>query len=156
MTNVDLFAEDQGHARIVGEIRAKLQPMPDVLVVATDASCKGANARVRAVRDAAGTLTDRLVCAIPDPHVERWLLVDAHAFKRVLGKGCSAPDQKCERDRYKELLARAVERTGRRPPLGGIEYAADLIEAMNLTHVRQNDVSLGRFLEDLEAQLRRL
>ncbi len=193
MIKVDLFAEDQGHVRIVGEliravagrlgtpihlvtrttrggygrvigsvrqyareINATLQPMPDVLVVATDANCKGANARVKAVRDVVGDLTDRLVCAIPDPHVERWLLVDAHAFKAVLGKGCSAPDHKCERDRYKELLARAVESAGPRPPLGGIEYAADLITAMNLTDVRQNDASLGRFLDELEARLRQL
>lgn len=193
MINVHLFAEDEGHVRIVGElikavgdrvgaairldtrtarggygrvigavrqytgeVARKFQSMPDVLVVATDANCRGYAERLRAIRTVTSLLADRFVCAVPDPHVERWLLVDAHAFKQVLGKGCAAPPVKCERDLYKELLARAVTDTGRRPPLGGIEYAADLIRSMDLINVRQNDASLGRFLDDLESRLRPL
>ncbi len=193
MIDLRLFAEDQGHEAIVGELvrriareagvaadvrpeavrggyghtiaalrdyvrRVRLtdRPMPDLLVVATDANCRGYADRLRAVRAAAGTLSDRLVCAIPDPHVERWLLVDSHAFKTVLGRGCSAPDQKCDRDRYKERLAQAVKQTGRRVEVGGLEHAPELIAAMDLDTVRRNDASLGRFVEELEASLRPL
>ena len=49
-----------------------------------------------------------VIYAIPDPHIERWLLLDSAAFKKVLDKGCSAPTQKCERGLYKRLLLQAV------------------------------------------------
>jgi hypothetical protein len=191
MIDVHLFAEDQGHEVIVGELVRKvaagagvqvdtspenvrggygravaalrqyvrkvglgIRPLPDILVVATDANCKGHADRVRAIREASGHLVDRLVCAIPDPHVERWLLVDSHSFKLVLGRGCAAPDQKCDRDRYKELLARAVEGTGRRVEVGGLEHAAALVQAIDLRHAQQLDPSLGRFVEELESAFR--
>ena len=35
-----------------------------------------------------------VVLAVPDPHVERWLLLDGAAFKAAVGHGCDAPDQK--------------------------------------------------------------
>ncbi len=52
------------------------------------------------------------IYAIPDPHLERWLLLDSAAFKHVLGRGCSAPDQKCEKERYKQLLIQAILEAG--------------------------------------------
>jgi hypothetical protein len=90
-----------------------------------------------------------MVCAIPDPHIERWLLLDSAAFKSIFGRGCKAPDQKCERDRYKRLLSEAVQATGVVPPLGGIEYAEDIVTAMDLGKMENTNASLGRFLKDL-------
>jgi hypothetical protein len=55
---------------------------------------------------------------VPDPHIERWLLLDSQAFKEVLHRGCSAPDQKCDRDRYKLLLDEAVRAAEVEPLLG--------------------------------------
>jgi len=69
---------------------------------------------------------------------------------RLAGKGCSAPDQKCDRDRYKALLASAVRDAGVIPLIGGIEHAEEIIGAMNLQRMRQADKSLGRLLEELE------
>ena len=46
----------------------------------------------------------RLEGQVPNPHVERWLLLDGAAFKAAVGHGCDAPDQKCDRGRYKERL----------------------------------------------------
>ena len=137
------------------EIDEKSQPMPDVLVVAADANCRGYAERLRAIREAVGHLSDRLVCAIPDPHVERWLLVDGHAFKAALGRGCAAPDQKCDRDRYKELLIQAVLDAGRPALLDGLEHAVGIVRAMDFPTARRTDPSLGRFLQDLESMLGR-
>ena len=87
--------------------------------------------------------------AVPDPHIERWLLLDGSAFKTVFGKGCEAPDQKCDRDRYKGLLIQAILATGRLPNLGGIEYAKDIVLQMDIHRASGLDKSFRRFVEDL-------
>ena len=87
--------------------------------------------------------------AIPDPHIERWLLLDSAAFKAVLGRGCEVPQQKCERKRFKRLLLEAVRTAGVTPPLGGIEYTEKLVNAMDLRRLESADESLGRMLKDL-------
>jgi hypothetical protein len=114
-----------GHGRairelreFVRELRAGASALPDLLVVAVDANCKGYGDRRKEIDGAVGELKDWTVCAVPDPHVERWLLVDSAAFKAVLGRGCSAPDQKCDRDRYKQLLRAAVSDAGLSPLFG--------------------------------------
>ena len=43
-----------------------------------------------------------VILAPPDPHVERWLLLDGAAYKAVFGKGCDTPDLKCDRNHYKQ------------------------------------------------------
>lgn len=138
-------------------VRRGRQPIPDVLVVATDADRSGHAERLRAIRDAAGAeLADRLVCAIPEPHVERWLLVDGRAFRVAVGRGCSAPDQKWGRDRYKQLLAQAVRDAGRPVVLEGLEHAGAIVAAMDLQAAAQADDQLGKFLDSLRSALARL
>ena len=143
-------------ARFDAACRQRRERLPDVLVVAIDANCHGRNQRKQLVEHRAGQLIDRLVCAIADPHIERWLLLDGEAFKTVLGRGCQAPDMKCEKDRYKQLLAGEVRRTGIEPLLGGIEYAEDLAEQINLQRVGANDEGLRHFVEDFRSGLRRV
>ena len=87
--------------------------------------------------------------ATPDPHIERWLLLDGSAFKAVFGKGCEAPDQKCDRDRYKQLLIEAIRGTGHLPTLGGIEYAKDILIHMDIHRAARADKSFQRFVEEL-------
>lgn len=69
--------------------------------------------------------------------------------------GCDAPDKKCERDRYKKLLSEAIKTTGIVPPLGGIEYAEDIVNAMDLEQMEQANASFGRFLKDLRNVFKR-
>ncbi len=64
-----------------------------------------------------------MVLAVPDPHIERWLLLDGVAFKAVFGRGCDAPDMKCSRDKYKRNLIKSIRNTGVIPNLGKIKYA---------------------------------
>ena len=114
-----------------------------------DANCQGYLERRQDLESAAGPCGCPVVYAIPEPHVERWLLVDSAAFRAVLGKGCDAPKQKCERKRYKRLLLDAVRAAGVTPLLGGIEYTEDLVKAMHLPFLESEGESLGRLIKDL-------
>lgn len=150
-----------GHGQVISEFKAYLrglrrgeEPLPDLLIVATDANCKGYAERRREAEDANERYKDITIYAIPDPHVERWLLLDSSAFKSVFGKGCDAPDQKCKRDRYKTLLREAIRQAGVIPPLGGMEYAEDIVNAMDLQRMEKANASLGKFLKDLGGKFR--
>lgn len=138
--------------RYVRDIDRGVCSPPDLLVVATDSNCKGRTERSNALAAATTGCVCPILHAIPDPHIERWLLQDSTAFKRVFGKGCSAPDHKCERGRYKSLLLEAVRDAGIWPPLGGVEYAGDLAREMDLDAIR--DDSLRRFVDDIRRVFR--
>ena len=144
----------RGHGKVIAELNDYMRdlrrqggPWPDLIVVATDANCKGINERTREIggRDEPAPM----ILAIPDPHIERWLLLDGAAFKTVFGKGCDAPDQKCDRNRYKQRLIEAIHATGTMPILGGIEYAEDIVQQININRVTQVDRSFRRFVEEL-------
>lgn len=128
--------------------------LPDALIVAVDANCRGIEERLKAIDAIAPELAGRIVHAIADPHIERWMLLDGAAFKVVVGKGCSAPDQKCAKDRYKKLLAEAVVECGVRPLLGGIEYAEELADAMDLRRAARQDAGVRRFLGEWQTFLK--
>lgn len=143
----------RGHGRVVLEYERFLQdlkrqgaPFPDLIVVATDANCKGLNERTKEL-DLASPAP--VVLAIPDPHIERWLLIDGAAFREVFGRGCGAPDQKCSRDRYKQRLINEIRNAGVIPSLGGIEFAQDIVDAMDIERAARSDASFKRFIEDI-------
>ena len=143
-----------GHGKVIAELNDYMRdlkrqggPWPDLVVVATDANCKGLNERTREIGGREEPAP--MILAIPDPHIERWLLLDGAAFKAVFGKGCDAPDQKCDRDRYKQQLIKAIHATGTIPILGGIEYAEDIVQQININRVAQVDRSFRRFVEEL-------
>jgi hypothetical protein len=146
----------RGHGAVVHELKQFLRDLqlgrdslPDLIVVATDANCKGMVERLRQVTEVTGKIAARTVCAVPDPHIERWLLIDSAAFKAVFNRGCDAPDLKCERARYKSILIDAIRAAGVSPSLGGIEFADDIVQAMDLGRAAAADTSLGRLIEEL-------
>lgn len=150
------YSVRRGHGKVITELRQYRrdlqrgrEPLPDLIIVGTDGNCKRFLERRKEVDGAIADFRDWVICAIPEPHVERWLLVDSAAFRAVLGKGCALPDQKCDKDRYKHLLLEAIRSAGIRPLFGGIEHAADLVGAMNLQRAEQADNSLGRLLKAL-------
>jgi len=149
-----------GHGTVARELKGFLKELgtddtfrPDLVVVATDANCKGLRSRTKELREVTGETSVEVVLAVPDPHIERWLLVDGAAFKAALGKGCRAPDEKCERARYKKRLLEAVLGTGIEPVLGGIEFAEDIVSHMDLDRIR--DSSLKEFIKSTRAVLKR-
>jgi hypothetical protein len=129
--------------------------LPDLIIVATDGNCKKYLKRKQEVDQIIPQeIKSRTVCAIPDPHIERWLLLDSSAFRVALGKGCSKPPKKCERDRYKTMLIEAIQNTGRSPLIGGIEHAEAIVNSMDLDRMEREDKSLGKFLKDLQSKFR--
>ena len=140
------FLRDLGRGRL---------PQPDSLVVVLDANCLGYNERKQVMNravEAHPRFQQIISYAIPDPHIERWMLVDEGAFRTVFGRGCTLPALRCAKDEYKRLLLKEIRASGIEPILGGEEYAEDIVNAMNLGHVEVSEPSLGRFLRALKAQ----
>ena len=149
----------RGHGRVVQELDRYLRDLarggerPDLIIVGTDANCRGLNERVREIGSPDAPAS--IVLAIPDPHIERWLLLDGAAFRRVFGRGCDAPDRKCSRDLYKQRLIQAIHAAGTIPTLGGIEFAEDIVQHMDVERAVRADRSLERFVGELRSAFRR-
>lgn len=130
-----------------------LEEYHDGLVVAADCNCKGVNDRLAEFRGIEERLpTGILICyALPDPHIERWFLLDPTAFERVFGSRCTLPRYKCERDYYKMLVSREIRTAGINPILSGNEWVTDIVEASDLEAWRVRGDELGRFVGDLHS-----
>ncbi len=100
-------------------------------------------------------LADRAVAASPDPHIERWFLADLESFHKVVGTRPTVAKRKCDRIYYKNILREAVKAADNPSTLGGIEYADELVEAMDLYRASKAVPSLGRFIDELRARLQR-
>lgn len=123
--------------------------LPDILVVAADANCHGLLAKKKAIRRRLKTeLKDRTVLAVPDPHVERWYLSDPQVFKQVVGVQPRAEQRKCERKRYKQMLAKAVRDGGHPAILGGIEFAKELADNMDFHRAGRAEPGFKQFVSD--------
>lgn len=125
---------------------------PDAIVAAIDANCKGYNEKKREIDEKIPLLIKSsipVIHAIPDPHIERWMLIDSHAFKKVFGAGCSAPTNKCEKGLYKKILADSITQAGGNTLLGGMEYSQDIVENMDINRIQNLDESLKKFAEEL-------
>ena len=94
------------------------------------------------------------VLASPDPHIEKWYMADTAAFERVVGSRPRLGKKKCDKDRYKAMLAKAIRDAGRPLTLGGIEFAPDLVRESDLYQAGKTDKSLKRFCDELRTALR--
>ncbi len=150
-----------GHGTVKRELKQFINDIlrdrtgpPDLIIVATDANCMGFNRREKEITAITNKVTLRIICAIPEPHIERWFLIDSLAFKKAAGKGCGAPDKKCERSRYKNLLIQNIVDAGIIPSFGGIEFADAIVEEMDLPGAARFDHSFERFISELRAVFR--
>jgi len=135
---------------LLKDISGGREYLPDLIVIATDSNCIGMNQRLKQIKKIVPVNMSELVSyMVPSPHIERWLLLDAEAFKKVLGRGCQAPDMKCKRDRYKNLMANAVRDAGVPPLLGGLEYADDIISHIDIDRCMRMDKSFEKALKEL-------
>lgn len=129
--------------------------LPDILVVAADANCQGLAVKKRAIRQRLETpFRDRTVLAVPDPHVERWYLSDRQGFKQVVGIQPPAERRKCERERYKRMLAQAVRDGGHPAILGGIEFAKELAESIDFYRAGRAEPGFKQFVSDAVSAFR--
>jgi hypothetical protein len=147
-----------GHGRVMQELTAYLRTAPasaDLLVVAIDANCarwNKARSDIEAVIDP--SRFPRRVVACPDPHVERWLMADPASLAQALGVKVAPGRRKCERDRYEDMLRRALRAAGYRVTLGGAEFAGEIAEQMDLFRAAKAEPSLGHCIDGLRQALR--
>ena len=134
------------------ELLHNQEELPHLIIVGIDGNCMRPPAREREINQVLSGFADFAISAIPDPHIERWLLLDAEAFKTVFGSGCLTPDRKCERDRYKRLLMNAIYEVGANPTLVGTQHVAALVNAMNFQRIARRSDSLGRLFKALQQQ----
>jgi hypothetical protein len=156
-----------GHGRAVTEFKAWQRAVssgrglafeiPDLLVLVIDANCSGWTH----VRRELEQTVDRQVfprCAIgcPDPHVERWCLADPGAIQEVLETSAPEDPGKCERHLYKQLLRQTIRSAGQPILTSEMEYAPDLVAAMDLFRAGKNQPSLRHFTEEIRNALQSL
>lgn len=147
-----------GHGKMLTELEAYQkavrghQPgldVPDILVVARDTNCERfARARQTVTDKIEQTVFPVFAIACPDPHIERWYLADPTSFQHVVGTDPRPGRRKCKRDLYKRKLADAVRKGGHPSTLEGIEFAPDLVKAMDLYRAGRNESSLQHFIDD--------
>ncbi len=152
-----------GHGRVMTELalyqraivkEVALTELPDILIVAIDANCKRLNkARNEIEKNLAPQIMGNAVIACPDPHIEKWYLADPVSFYQVVGKQPKAEKTKCERDRYKAILSETIRTAGHPLTLGGIEFAEDLVNAMDFYRAGKHDRSFGAFFDDLNGRI---
>ncbi len=155
-----------GEARALDEMAAAQRvlasgglaaPLADLFLVGIDGNCTSANEKRKQIRlRSLPAFADRLVVACPDPHIEKWYMADPESFERVVEARPRLGPEKCKRDHYKRLLASTVRGAGHPALLGGIEFAADLVIAMDLHRAGRADAALGQFVGELRGALQRL
>jgi len=155
-----------GKGRVLTELRRYLRdaqagrvPMHPVLVVAIDGNCatyQVKRTQIEQLKDRSG-YPGELVCAVPDPHIERWYLADVEGFQlAIVGSQPPAlPAYKCERGRYKQAIGQALRSAGIEAQLDIPGYAAEIVAQMNLHRAGQMDTAFKHFVADLRATLKR-
>jgi len=137
------------------DIQKRVEPMPDVLVVVTDGNCQKemqVRKRIQGLTSKYSFPDECVVCAIPNPHIERWYLEDQQALTGVISR--SKPKKlryKCERDWYKQALVEAIRKAGIEPLLGGAEYGDEIARMLNPSKL---DRSFRNFWDELRRVLK--
>jgi len=130
------------------------KPVPDLLVAVVDTNCSTWHEERSHVTDCINTqLFPQFVVGCPDPHVERWCIADPEGFRKVVGTPPPPDPEKCERNVYKKLLRDAIRDAGHQILTDEMEFAPDIVEAMDLFNAGKNQPSLKHFVNELGAQM---
>lgn len=130
---------------------------PDLVIVVRDGNCIGYRRRQNEVMRHVPKDISNLVCAlIPDPHIERWAMIDPRAFKEVVGTGCQLPNLKCGKNEYKRLLRDTFRALGVNYALGGLEVAGPIGKSMDISVNGLHDESFNSAISNVRAQLARI
>lgn len=156
-------------SRVIAEFRNFLKDArrlgnagADLIVVSIDGNCKGYNDRVKQLSRylrPTDWFQSRILYAVPDPHIERWYLMDQKAFKEgiEIDKPPEMPPYKCKKGHYKQILHRAFRDAGIQSLLGGPEYAEKIIgNIADLKLFAQKNTGLEKFIQDLQKGFREL
>ena len=119
----------------------------DVIIIVKDANCQRWQDIKRWITSKFKQINT--IFAIPEPHIEKWYLIDPSAIKKIIGHGYTTPSGKCDRDYYKQELFKAIRQAGIIPPLGGIEYANDIVDYINIDKMDWGDRSFLSFMSEM-------
>jgi hypothetical protein len=153
----------RGGYRIIKEFKKflkdtiKIEPSEiDFLVIAVDGNCKGYRDRVKELEKSIRPnhpFKDRVVYAVPDPHIERWYIMDQRAFKEGVGlnRAPDMPQYKCKKAYYKQILNQALKESNVNSLLTGAEYAERIVENIqDLESFSRQNSGCQTFIEDLK------
>ena len=132
-------------------------PAEDVLIVGSDSNCNGFAKRRSQLNAAAKDVPySTIMTAIPDPHIERWYLLDNKALANAAGVPVQAvpPAAKCDKGHYKKLLKDSFAQHNLSPPLGGAEYGPSIAATMDLYAAGVADHSLRDFVNQVRNWLK--
>lgn len=145
--------------QFIADSKKDPQLKADLLVVGSDANCKGfATRRDWIMKQTAKADYQDVITAIPDPHIERWYLLDLVALSKAAETPLqgSPPAYKCAKDHYKKLLRDDFKGSGIEPPFGGVEYGQLLARQMDLYAADKQDRGLADFLNTFQSWLKRI
>lgn len=130
---------------------------PDLLLVLGDSNCHSFQERKKEIISTVdNNIFPFIVVGCPDPHVEKWLLIDQHALSVVFGVSMDISLDKCKRDYYINELQKIIRLAGWPMTLEGIEYSQDIIGKLDFPRAEQNDNSFKEFISDLRLFLRNI
>ena len=130
----------------------------DCAVIGSDANCKGFIRKREMLQTEANGLCLTIVTAIPDPHIERWFLLDPTALSTAVGENLVAhvPPYKCGKNEYKIRLKEAFKGSTVSPLSGGIEYGPEIAANMNIYNAAKQDAGLEDFVSQTKLWLKSL
>jgi hypothetical protein len=132
----------------------------DLLVVAVDGNCKGHKEQIRNLEryiKPNHPFRNKVVYAIPDPHIERWYIMDQRAFKEGVGiaRAPELPGYKRQKGYYKSILNQTLKEADVNSLLGGAEYGERIVESIeNLDAFSKQDDGLQDFVNELRIKMR--
>lgn len=130
----------------------------DVLIVGSDGNCNGFVKRKQQLLAASkGMSYPEVISAVPDPHIERWYLLDGQALADAAEVPVQvvSPTVKCDKNHYKNLLKKAFTDQGVIPMMGGAEYGAIVAKSMDIYNAGIVDHSLRDFIDQVRSWLKR-
>jgi hypothetical protein len=142
----------------LGQVKKRKYLDADVLIVGSDGNCNGFAKRKQQLLDASRSIPyPEVISAVPDPHIERWYLLDGQALAEAAGVPVQvvSPMVKCDKNHYKNLLKKALTEQGIIPPLGGAEYGSIVAKSMDVYRAGTVDHSLRDFIDQVRSWLRR-
>lgn len=128
----------------------------DLFVWASDANCKGFVEKRNEIKRRLQGYPGKYALALPNPHIEHWLILDPQAFQKGVGlsHAVQAPKFKCDKGYYKKTLNELLRSSGVIPQFpAGIEYAPEIIKHLDL-HTARKDTSFDEFYTSVVACLK--
>jgi len=156
-----------GRGQVLDQLRRFVRDVQDgrlrpfhILVIAIDGNCCTYQDRKNEIdRIVLGSkYSGMYVLALPNPHIERWYMLDPQGFNKAFGAGALPvlPTYKCERGLYKKVMREAIASSGIMAQFGGYEYGERIVEEMDLYEAAKADSSLKHFIDDLSDALTRI